>query len=138
MVSVSRTMRAGSGCSKMLAMVASAWSAGSISDKVHPPARRGRQICPTAAAASDITRIRLRLSWGPICTKMGRILAFRRRIERLSAFGFNSAEHVLIDDVLPDRIAVQHTQDVARRLLAHALDRLDGHTCNMRSHDDVG
>ena len=38
-----------------------------------------------------------------------------------------SAEHILIDDVLSDRFAVERAQNVARGLLAHAVDGLARH-----------
>src|ERR1700694_4083236 len=49
-----------------------------------------------------------------------------------------STEHVLIDDVLADRFAVERAQDIARGLLAHPVDRFPRHACDMRRHDDVG
>src|ERR1700704_792114 len=47
-------------------------------------------------------------------------------------------EDVLIDDVLPDRFAIERAEDIARGLLAHPVDRLARHSCHMRRHDDIG
>src|SRR5664279_6659394 len=49
-----------------------------------------------------------------------------------------SAEHVLIDDVLPDRFAVERAQNIARGLFAHPVDRLPRHPGHMRGHDHIG
>src|SRR5258706_5068793 len=59
-----------------------------------------------------------------------------------SAKGWNNhvrlAEHVLIDDVLADRLAVERAQDIARSLLAHPIHCFPSHSCDMRRHDDIG
>src|SRR5579863_938153 len=49
-----------------------------------------------------------------------------------------SAEDILIDDILPDRFAVERAQNVARGLLAHAVDGLARHARHVRRHDDIG
>src|SRR5258708_19978160 len=49
-----------------------------------------------------------------------------------------SAEYILVDDVLPDRLAIQRAQQVAGSLLAHAVQRLAGDACDMRRDDDIG
>src|SRR5258708_27291498 len=49
-----------------------------------------------------------------------------------------STEHVLIDDVLPDRLAVERAEDISGGLLAHPVDRFPSNPRNMRRDDDVG
>src|SRR3981081_1979253 len=49
-----------------------------------------------------------------------------------------SAEDVLIDDVLPDRLAIQRAQHIAGGLLAHAVQRLAGDPGDMGRDDDIG
>ncbi len=50
----------------------------------------------------------------------------------------HSAEHVLIDDVLTDRFAIERAQNIARGLLAHSVHRFPRYACDVRGHDDVG
>src|SRR3954452_1079199 len=47
------------------------------------------------------------------------------------------AEHVLIDDVLANRLAVERTQDIACGLLTHPIHRFPRNTGDVRRHDDV-
>ena len=53
------------------------------------------------------------------------------------AISISSAEHVLVDDVLAYRFAVERTQDIARGLLAHPVDRFPRHARDVWGHDDV-
>src|SRR5258705_5096722 len=46
-------------------------------------------------------------------------------------------KHVLIDDVLTDRLAVERAQDIACGLLAHPIHCFPSHSCDMRRHDDI-
>src|SRR5258708_24911966 len=46
-------------------------------------------------------------------------------------------EHVLIDDVLADRLAVERAQDIACGLLAHPIHRFPRNAGDVRRHDDV-
>src|SRR3954452_11016179 len=62
----------------------------------------------------------------------------RAMIEVKEAIAFASAEHVLIDDVLPDRLAVKRTEDIAGGLLAHPINRFPRDPGNVRCDDDVG
>jgi hypothetical protein len=47
------------------------------------------------------------------------------------------AEHVLVDHVLAQRIAVQHAQNIAGGLLAHPVHGFHRDACDMRRRDDV-
>src|SRR5205823_13823808 len=69
-------------------------------------------------------------AWARACRRGRRPRAWIRRRGR--------SEHVRIDHVLTDRLTIEHTQDIARRLLAHAVDRLARHAGHMRRHDHVG
>src|SRR3954453_3678988 len=58
-------------------------------------------------------------------------------IERDGAITRASTEHVLIDDVLPDRLTVERAEDIAGGLLAHPVHRLARDAGHVRRHDDV-
>src|SRR5947209_4220262 len=107
--SVSRTTSGGSGCSKMLAMVASAWSVGSISDK-----------SPSSSSTPPASLSHCRRGWayyaGLIKAELGLDLhqnGTHSGAAKAGGYatrpGFASAEHVLIDDVLPDQLNSDHT-----------------------------
>src|SRR6202453_5531116 len=49
-----------------------------------------------------------------------------------------STEHVLVDDVLTNRLAVERAQNIARGLLAHPVDRFSRHPGDVRRDDDIG
>src|SRR6266404_7384560 len=80
-------------------------------------------------ALGSIPHCRIRLSFVDLRTK------WRRRPR---AVAFSLAEHVLIDNVLTDRIAIERAQDVARGLLAHPIDRFPRDAGHMRRDDHIG
>src|SRR5260370_12805774 len=49
-----------------------------------------------------------------------------------------NTQHVLIDDVLTNRLAIERAQDIARGLLAHPIHCFPSHSRDMRRHDDIG
>ena len=48
------------------------------------------------------------------------------------------AQHFLVDDVVADRLAVEHAEDVLDGGDAHAVDRLARHTGDMGGGDEIG
>src|SRR5262245_20372557 len=55
----------------------------------------------------------------------------RRRAPRVSG------QHLLVDDVVSDWVAIEHAQDIARRLEAHAIEGFARHSRHMRGGDQV-
>src|SRR5688572_15146247 len=53
-------------------------------------------------------------------------------------YGCGLAKHFLVDDVIADRLAVEHRQDVLHRHHRHAVDRLAGDAGDVRRRDEVG
>src|SRR6516164_6763886 len=51
--------------------------------------------------------------------------------------GRSSVEHFLVDDVVADRLAVEHGENVLHRGDTHAVDCLARHPCDMRCGDKV-
>src|ERR1700747_2905856 len=49
-----------------------------------------------------------------------------------------AVQYLMIDDILPDRIAVERAQDIARGLFAHAVDSFARDAGDMGSRDHVG
>src|SRR5262249_16099542 len=85
-------------------------------------------VCPPEAKMLEELCFRLRLSF---VTAAWRYLYLPLRPTL-------SAEHILVDDVLPDRLTIQDAGEVERRLFAHPLDPLPRHTRHVRREDDIG